>query len=175
MQYLLIYLAKYVLVGTGTYSRGKTLTQTRQLTRWLVIIERQRRRTTSPIERRNEEQLRNQYGARACLMSLSRHAWRRTVRNCGRPESDHLWIGDDFVAHAFARFVGCNQRRHGSNVPGPLEARRRLNRRRNMNFARASAGAGTGTAVDVVLLFGAGNTARTSPQTPINSEEHAGP
>ena len=102
-------------------------------------------------------------------MPLCGHAWRRTVPTSGSVRSDHLWISDDFLAHVFTKFVGSSQRRHGSNVPGPLEAKRRLNKRRNMNSART--GASAGSAADVALLFGVGsNNARTNSQTAVAEE-----
>ncbi|KAL1956522.1 hypothetical protein VTO42DRAFT_7085 [Malbranchea cinnamomea] len=104
-------------------------------------------------------------------MSLTGHACRRTVQQqrCRGGQflsgassgPDHVWISDDCLARAFARFVGAcvgvgQQRRHGSSVPGPLEARRRLNKRRNMNLAGARAGMGMGP--DVAVLFGAASS-----------------
>lgn len=60
-----------------------------------------------------------------------------------QPTSPSVWIADDDLAHAFSRFVRLSspncavQRRHGSNVPGPLESRRRLAKRRMMGLAQS--------------------------------------
>ena len=47
-----------------------------------------------------------------------------------------IWISDGLLADTFARF--CHQKRHGSNVPGPLEAQRRTSRRKNTSLAYAT-------------------------------------
>ncbi|KAF3025221.1 hypothetical protein E8E15_004592 [Penicillium rubens] len=65
------------------------------------------------------------------------------------PTLDHPWISDDLLAATFRRFAN-GQRRHGSCVPGPLEARRRLAKRRNT----ALASLGGGPAEDIACLFG---------------------
>lgn len=49
--------------------------------------------------------------------------------------SEALWITDDVLAEAFRRFTSVTVR-HGSHVPGPLEAQKRLARRRNTSLAR---------------------------------------
>lgn len=52
--------------------------------------------------------------------------------------SQHIWISDDHVSQAFSRFslaVSLTPKRHGSNVPGPLEARRRSAKRRMVGLA----------------------------------------
>ncbi|PYH67591.1 uncharacterized protein BO88DRAFT_368337 [Aspergillus vadensis CBS 113365] len=81
-------------------------------------------------------------------MSLGRHAYRHA------PSSnnllDHVWISEDFLASAFRRFAN-GQRRYESRVPGPLEARRRLAKRRNTALAGI---AGTGPLDDIACLFG---------------------
>ena len=66
--------------------------------------------------------------------------------------STPIWISDALLAASFDSFSrGC--RRHGSHVPGPLEARRRATRRKNTNIAYN----GTPQApVDVARLFGPG-------------------
>jgi hypothetical protein len=51
-----------------------------------------------------------------------------------------------------SRQLWMGQRRHGSNVPGPLEAGRRLNKRRRTNLASG----GFRDTVEPALLFGAG-------------------
>src|SRR5699024_10886706 len=71
--------------------------------------------------------------------------------------TDHVWISDDFLATTFRRFTnGGNtgrkqQRRYESRAPGPLEARRRLAKRRNTALASI---AGSGPLGDISCLFG---------------------
>lgn len=73
-----------------------------------------------------------------------------------------LWVSDSLLSEAFHRFVRVSQaekqhRRHGSNIPGPLEARRRLARRR---MGMTTLGTGSGVAPtdgEVGVLFGFGN------------------
>ncbi|KAF2685613.1 hypothetical protein K458DRAFT_387571 [Lentithecium fluviatile CBS 122367] len=60
-------------------------------------------------------------------------ACRRAVQSLSPAPSPHVWISDDLLALAVNRFfrVSCpHQTRHGSHVPGPLEARRRAAKRR---------------------------------------------
>ncbi|KIV80526.1 hypothetical protein PV11_08019 [Exophiala sideris] len=47
-----------------------------------------------------------------------------------------VWVSDTLLAETFTRF--CHHRRHGSNVPGPLEAQRRATRRKNTSLAHSS-------------------------------------
>lgn len=82
-------------------------------------------------------------------MSFSRHACRHALKPPTPSTIDHPWVSDDLLAATFRRFVN-GQRRHGSCVPGPLEARRRLARRRNT----ALAGSGANSAEDIACLFG---------------------
>ncbi|KAJ5759374.1 hypothetical protein N7520_006530 [Penicillium odoratum] len=82
-------------------------------------------------------------------MSFSRHAYRHALKTPSAPTLDHPWVSDDLLAATFRRFAN-GQRRHGSCVPGPLEARRRLARRRNT----ALAGFGVSPAEDIACLFG---------------------
>lgn len=72
---------------------------------------------------------------------------------------DSLWITDEVLTDAFNRFARVSHthtcRRYGSNVPGPLEARRRLARRR---MALASVAASSGPpGPDLGALFGFGS------------------
>lgn len=83
------------------------------------------------------------------LMSFGRHAYRHALNPSLNPGLDHIWISDDLITTTFRRFAN-GQRRHGSCVPGPLEARRRLAKRRNT----ALAGLGGGPAEDIACLFG---------------------
>lgn len=82
-------------------------------------------------------------------MSFGRHAYRSALKSPTTPINDHLWISDDLLAATFRRFAN-GQRRHGSCVPGPLEARRRLAKRRNTVFASI----GAGSPEDIACLFG---------------------
>ncbi|EPE29585.1 hypothetical protein GLAREA_00745 [Glarea lozoyensis ATCC 20868] len=70
-------------------------------------------------------------------------ACRRAVQSNIAINSTPLWISDDALSQAFQRFVRVSHaaRRHGSFVPGPLEARRRLGKRR-MAYASESTPAG---------------------------------
>ncbi|KAF4533909.1 Fungal specific transcription factor domain containing protein [Lasiodiplodia theobromae] len=64
-----------------------------------------------------------------------------------------VWITDEVLADAFHRFLNvsnASRKRYGSNVPGPLEARRRASKRRIMGLAAASPGIGPG----IGALFG---------------------
>ncbi|KAJ5595039.1 uncharacterized protein N7459_001247 [Penicillium hispanicum] len=82
-------------------------------------------------------------------MSFGRHAYRHALKPPAAPAIDHLWISEDLLAATFRRFAH-GQRRHGSCVPGPLEARRRLAKRRNTVLASI----GGGPAEDIACLFG---------------------
>ncbi|KAL3460443.1 hypothetical protein BJX64DRAFT_278482 [Aspergillus heterothallicus] len=77
-----------------------------------------------------------------------RHAIRSTTSTTATP--GHVWISDELLASTFRRFIG-GQRRYESRVPGPLEARRRLAKRRNTALASVS---GPGILDDVACLFG---------------------
>jgi hypothetical protein len=72
------------------------------------------------------------------------------------PGSNHIWISDELLAEAFNRYVRVSHatRRYGSNVPGPLEARRRATKRR-MGMAVVGAAMGP-PGGDFGALFGAG-------------------
>lgn len=53
-----------------------------------------------------------------------------------KPHTDALWITDDVLNNALSRFtLSKTSKRHGSRVPGPLEARRRAPKRRVMSLA----------------------------------------
>jgi hypothetical protein len=55
----------------------------------------------------------------------------RAVKRQLFPPSDSIWVSDELLRNAFQRFiVSRTGRRHGSFVPGPLESRRRLGKRR---------------------------------------------
>src|SRR4051812_21233344 len=73
---------------------------------------------------------------------LARHpACRRAVQSQISGSSEALWITDEVLAIAFNRFTLYTLpygKRFGSSVPGPLEARRRLAKRRIMNLSASS-------------------------------------
>ncbi|KAF7593498.1 hypothetical protein BBP40_011409 [Aspergillus hancockii] len=83
-------------------------------------------------------------------MSFGRHAYRHAVQPSSHCLVDHVWVSEDFLASTFRRFAN-GQRRYESRVPGPLEARRRLAKRRNTALASL---AGAGTLDDIGCLFG---------------------
>ncbi|KAL9041433.1 MAG: hypothetical protein Q9180_001284 [Flavoplaca navasiana] len=67
--------------------------------------------------------------------------------------SDYIWISDDILNHAISRYTQlCVGRRHGSAIPGPLEARKRATKRRMMGLAPAIGG----TDMDPGFLAGLG-------------------
>ncbi|KAL8847987.1 MAG: hypothetical protein Q9221_006949 [Calogaya cf. arnoldii] len=69
-------------------------------------------------------------------MFLKRHACRFAATH----PTDHIWISDDLLNHALSRYVQlCVGRRHGSAIPGPLEARKRAAKRRMMGLAPTNA------------------------------------
>jgi hypothetical protein len=84
-------------------------------------------------------------------MSFSRHAYKHALQQRPISQLDHVWISDECLAGAFQRFLKC-QRRHESRVPGPLEANRRLAKRKNTALART--GSAYGPTIDVGNLFG---------------------
>lgn len=60
-------------------------------------------------------------------------ACQRAVQSLHSPALQHVWIADDQLSIAVNRFFRTTcpyQKRHGSHVPGPLEARRRAAKRR---------------------------------------------
>jgi hypothetical protein len=83
-------------------------------------------------------------------MSLGRHAYRHALQPSSTHPIDHVWITEDLLASTFRRFA-TGQRRYESRVPGPLEARRRLAKRRNTALAGI---AGSGPLEDIACLFG---------------------
>ncbi|KAL2870781.1 class I SAM-dependent methyltransferase [Aspergillus lucknowensis] len=77
-------------------------------------------------------------------------AYRNTSFSFSNPITEHVWISDELLASTFRRFTN-GQRRYESRVPGPLEARRRLAKRKNTALASV---AGTGPFDDIACLFG---------------------
>ncbi|KAH8676881.1 hypothetical protein BGZ60DRAFT_403643 [Tricladium varicosporioides] len=65
-------------------------------------------------------------------MPCSPPACRRAVQRCLFSPTDTVWISDDLLSQTFESFANTSKvcRRYGSYVPGPLEARRRLGKRR---------------------------------------------
>ncbi|KAL4895091.1 hypothetical protein BDV59DRAFT_200343 [Aspergillus ambiguus] len=88
--------------------------------------------------------------APSALMSFGRHAYRHAVQPYSHGLLDHVWVSEDLLASTFRRFAN-SQRRYESRVPGPLEARRRLAKRRNTALAGM---AGFGPLDDIACLFG---------------------
>lgn len=75
---------------------------------------------------------------------LLRTVCRGAVCKTRQSMQDHVWISDDLLASSFWHFVNpagtCTLgRRNASCVPGVLEARRRLAKRRLMNLTVAGA------------------------------------
>lgn len=83
-------------------------------------------------------------------MSFGRYAYRHAAITSSTPLIDHVWISEELLASTFRRFAS-GQRRYESRVPGPLEARRRLAKRRNTGLASV---AGSGPMDDIACLFG---------------------
>lgn len=83
-------------------------------------------------------------------MSFGRHAYRHVT---SPSFCDHVWISEDLLAATFRRFADGQrqQRRYESRVPGPLEARRRLAKRRSTALAGV---AGSGPGDNIPSLFG---------------------
>ena len=60
-------------------------------------------------------------------------AYQAAARSIALADTQSVWINDDVLAravHRFNRVFYGTFKRHGSNVPGPLEAQRRLSKRR---------------------------------------------
>ena len=93
-------------------------------------------------------------------MSISPLVCRRAVQHGFLPLSDHVWISDEMLSAAMHRFkLSRSHRRHGSSVPGPLEASRRLAKRRMMGLAVTGGGAGSDLGA---ILGGDGELKRAS-------------
>jgi hypothetical protein len=63
----------------------------------------------------------------------------RAVQRQLRPPSDSIWVSDTLLLSIFQSFFVISRaaRRHGSFVPGPLESRRRLGKRRMAHLSEA--------------------------------------
>lgn len=79
-----------------------------------------------------------------------RHVARSIYNNNLSP----LWITDDVLDNAFDRYLRVSRtaKRYGSSVPGPLEAQRRLAKRKMAGLATM----GGPAAFDIGVLFGSG-------------------
>ncbi|KAL8970768.1 MAG: hypothetical protein Q9183_001364 [Haloplaca sp. 2 TL-2023] len=65
----------------------------------------------------------------------------RACRVAATSPSDHIWITNDILNHAFHNYLRLRSGlRHGSAVPGPLEARKRNAERKMMASAPATVG-----------------------------------
>lgn len=67
-------------------------------------------------------------------MTRGRHAAGCISHSISSQPANFIWISDAVLTQTFSRFCRL-QRRHGSCVPGPLEARRRASRRKTTNLA----------------------------------------
>ncbi len=84
-------------------------------------------------------------------MSICSIVCRRVAHHGLSYNHDHIWISDEILSAALHRFsLSRPHRRNGSSVPGPLEASRRLAKRRMMGLTMAGGGAG----LDIGALFG---------------------
>lgn len=87
----------------------------------------------------------------ARFMSLKRHVCRLPFHV--KPARDHVWIGEDVLDNAMRQFAHAKiTKRFVSLAPGPLEARKRVTKRRMVNLAQV----GDAEGVDPALLQGFG-------------------
>ncbi|KAF2272449.1 uncharacterized protein EI97DRAFT_470412 [Westerdykella ornata] len=82
----------------------------------------------------------------------------KAVQSLNSPPQPHIWIPDELLLRTLHRFfrAGCtHQKRHGSHVPGPLEARRRaVKRKLSVQASLPQEGFGV-PLFDLKALFGA--------------------
>ncbi|KEF60093.1 uncharacterized protein A1O9_04943, partial [Exophiala aquamarina CBS 119918] len=71
-------------------------------------------------------------------MTRGKHAADCISHSISSQPANFVWISDALLTQTLSRF--CQQRRHGSCVPGPLEARRRASRRKTTSLAFPSWG-----------------------------------
>ncbi|PGH05183.1 hypothetical protein GX51_03082 [Blastomyces parvus] len=83
-------------------------------------------------------------------MSRCRHRLYQALQQHGTAKPDHIWINDELVYEGFSRLAR-HHKRYGSSVPGPLEAQKRLSRRRHAALALMGS---SSPAVDPAILFG---------------------
>ncbi|OCK84911.1 hypothetical protein K432DRAFT_86757 [Lepidopterella palustris CBS 459.81] len=84
-------------------------------------------------------------------------ACHRAAGRIASPSADYVWITDDILADAFHHFLrtsSSSQRRYGSNVPGPMEARRRASKRRIACLATSGGGGGVDLSFGALLGLG---------------------
>ena len=83
-------------------------------------------------------------------MTRCAHAATCIIPPIASSKGHYVWLSDVLLANVYERFTRTHIR-HGSNVPGPLEARRRATRRKNTSWAYA----GSPSPIDPTILFGA--------------------
>ena len=84
-------------------------------------------------------------------MSTRRQLGCLAVNRQFKPRMDHIWITDNILNDALYCLTCFGfSKRHGSSLPGPLEARRRAAKRRMMNLSEV----GSRGAIDSGLLAG---------------------
>ncbi|EEH19361.1 hypothetical protein PABG_01680 [Paracoccidioides brasiliensis Pb03] len=93
-------------------------------------------------------------------MSRCRHRLYQALQQHSTARPDHIWISDDLVSEGFSRFVR-HHKRYGSSVPGPLEAQKRLSKRRHA--ALASMGFPP-SETEAAILFGKPSQPNQEPQ-----------
>jgi hypothetical protein len=86
-------------------------------------------------------------------MTIDCHGVHHALRSRAASPFTSIWISDSFLAESIQRFT-YTHRRHGSAVPGPLEARKRATRGRNTSIAFAGHG---GSPIEVAAMFGPDN------------------
>jgi len=98
-------------------------------------------------------------------MTKTLHAANRVSSASKGTHNHSIWISDALLAASFNHFAR-GSRRHGSHVPGPLEARRRTAKRRNTNLAYTALREST---VEASVLLGSGKKQGwwTDVQTPV--------
>lgn len=85
-------------------------------------------------------------------MTFECHVARRVLWKPSANSANANWISDAILAESIQRFT-CVHRRHGSSVPGALEARRRATRRRKTSLVSVG-GEGARNEVEAVLRSG---------------------
>ncbi|KAF2664405.1 hypothetical protein BT63DRAFT_107731 [Microthyrium microscopicum] len=84
-------------------------------------------------------------------MNPSRPQCRRLAKQLSSSQPHNfIWISDSILNNAYNRFANVVKKRHGSSVPGPLEAQRRLGKRRMGQYQSYS----PASAIDIGALFG---------------------
>ncbi|KAF4625904.1 hypothetical protein G7Y89_g12260 [Cudoniella acicularis] len=105
-------------------------------------------------------------------------SYRRAVQRQLLLPTETVWISEDVLCQAFNRFVSLSKtsRRYGSFVPGPLEARRRMGKRR-MAYASQSTPSSPFALGPIWNLFAETDMTRFQwePPTPRASDLHAPP